>query len=269
MRRSNLLCVLGIMAVLVIVIMLSGCSLLKDTVGLDGLNNMNLEDLAGLELDKLPMEEIMTLLGVAYGIDKTQAAAAMEMAAGVGVVPGSKVDIAGNRKPFQPIPLLPAYPVFIPGDCIHGGAIVEVTNIPIMTLENRDQYNKTLLFALESENGQNIVAVYHRWADNGGQSNWFSAWKLESGHCACIEETHVYQAQHLPGDSAIFEIAWNRNVVRVRLRGSDEQILTTLNVNAFADITADVDCYNELHGPAISILKTWTCETAGNPGNCW
>ena len=255
-----------------------GCALTEGlfsgdgVLNLDQLNNLDISEIAGLDLDQLPTKELMTLLGVAYGINPAQAEAAMQTAAAVGIVPAQNVQPDGTDKAgkkFQPIKLLPAYPVHVEGDCIHGGAIVKVVNIPIMTMANREQYNKTLLFALESENGENIIAVYHRWADNGGQTNWFPAWRMEAGNCQCIEEFHIYQAQHLPGDSAVFEIAWDRNTVRVRLKGSSEQqVLHTVNSNAFSDITADVQCYNEMHSPAAAILKTWTCETGGSSGDC-
>lgn len=271
MKKYSLL-----IAAVAICAMLSGCLMGQDgKLNLDQLNNLNLTDLANLDLSKLPINELATVLGSAYGVDAKVIRGALETAGATGADSVAPPDIGGepvmiDGRKFQPIKLLPKYPVFIEGNCTHGGAIVQVNNIPIMTEANKDTLNKTLLFALASEDGSNFVAVYHRylqpdWPDGA----WWPTWRIEAGHCNCVEEWHIFQSQPLPGGSAQFEIAWDGGTVRVRHTGTgDEQVLHTENQNAFADITADVICYDERPSTAAPMLRTWSCQTTGAPGGC-
>ena len=263
---------LGLAATAVALIMImSGCSTLGNgKLDLDQLNNLDLTDLANLDPSKLPIKELATLLGAAYGINVDAAETLLTPPEGVDTGKAAKTatgSTTGRDRPFQPIPL---WPVYIPGDCRKGNAVIKVSNIPIMTDANKDDLNKTLLFAIQSEDGSNMLAVFHRYLQpDWPHGEWWPTWRIEAGACNCVEEWHVFDSDPLPGTQATFEIVWNGNKVSVRHSGTgDTQTLTTSNVNAFEGLTGDVVCYNEKHGNMTVERLTWNCKQAGAPGGC-
>lgn len=106
---------------------------------------------------------------------------------------------------------------------------VRVTNIPIMTDENKDDYNKQCLFCVHNESRTRYVAIFHRylwrhhaWNPIPGNAPWWATWRMESGYdcfpglppddCGEFEEWHIFGSQPLPGDTATFLIDWSPNV---------------------------------------------------------
>ncbi len=116
-----------------------------------------------------------------------------------------------------------------PQPCRKGHAIVEVTDIPVMTEGNRNSLNKTLLFCLHDEANTNFIGIFHRYLQpDYPEGPWWPTWRLEGGLDDCIWEFNIWDTKDLDGSSATFRIEWEGSYVSVKHLGTGE--VETLNV---------------------------------------
>jgi len=157
------------------------------------------------------------------------------------------------------------------GNCRRGSVIVKVTNIPVMNDQNKDEYNKTLLFCLQDDQKSNFMGVFHRYLQPDYPNGpWHATWRFEAGAHGCIEEWHILQSDALNETEISFEVTWDHNNIQVRHLGNgDTQNLSTHNVSAFSNMSEDGDCTNwGWVSPATAQLISFTCQTLGDPTGC-
>ncbi len=170
--------------------------------------------------------------------------------------------------PSQPTPT-PTPQQHPGGNCRRGTAVVKVTNIPVMTDDSKETYNKTLLFYLHDDANSNFVGVYHRYVQPGWPDGpWYEAWRFEAGAEGCIEEWHILKAHELTGTEATFEVSWDHNNIQVRHQETgNTQDITVDNISAFSQMSADG--HWGWHSPATPELLSFTCSTLGDPTGCY
>ena len=99
-----------------------------------------------------------------------------------------------------------------------------VSKIPIMTLENRDELNKQLLFCASV--GDQRIGVYHRYVEPKNGNPWFPAWRIEAwdgDHQ--VMEWYIFDAHKLIGESAQFLIDYSGAIEVTCLTTGDSQHL--------------------------------------------
>jgi len=106
-----------------------------------------------------------------------------------------------------------------------GWAYVKVSNIPVMTDENKDELNKQLLFAivdkpykLNEPGNNNFIGVYHRYLQPDWPNGpWHPTWRIEAGTKPeqCRREWSIWNSSPLNEVNVVFGVAWDMNKVWV------------------------------------------------------
>jgi len=155
--------------------------------------------------------------------------------------------------------------------CAHGRAVIRVANIPVMTDQNKDEYNKDLLFCLQDADSSNFIGIYHRYLQPDWPiGDWWPTWRVEAGAEGCVHEWHIFESMPLPGNAATFRIEWNRRAISVTHLGTgDTQTLTLDNIAGISQLGEDdaCSCWG-WESPAVPSLVEWTCSAHGAPSDC-
>ncbi len=184
-----------------------------------------------------------------------------------GVFLGDQIrDIRIVADSATPTPSVTPRPSPTPGGCPRGSAIVRVSDIPIMTGQNKDEYNKDLLFCLRDEDNSNFVGVFHRYLQpDWPHGDWWPTWRIEAGCSGMVDEWHVFQSHDLAGDSAEFSISWDGAHVEVMHLGTGDTQALELRCSLRIDrLGEDAECSQwGWDSPADARLMAWDC--GGSP----
>lgn len=108
-----------------------------------------------------------------------------------------------------PVPIIPTHTPTPIATSSQYAIRVQVSNIPVMTDENKDTLNKRVFFCLK--NGADMILIVHRYYQpTWPTGEWWAVWRIEYfRNGQQIAEIAHADMENLPANSATFLIDWS------------------------------------------------------------